>query len=53
MMDSFSYILRFNSFYRLSHLVPCFRPTSDDVVYITVMTSNVNKSLSKSKEMYF
>ena len=38
----FSCIHRLNSFYRLSHLVPCLRPTSDDVVHITEMTSNVN-----------
>ena len=53
LMDSFSYIPRLglNSFYRKSNLVPCFN--SDDVVFITDMTSNVNKSLSKSKEMQF
>ena len=43
MMDSFSYILRLKSC--KSNFFPCFRLTSDDVVDITEMTSNVNKSV--------
>ena len=50
MMDSFSYILRLNYFYRLRHLVPCF--TTSDIVYTAEMTSNVNKSLSQSIESF-
>ena len=40
MIDSFAYILYFNSFYQYCHRVPYF--TSGDVVYITVITSPGN-----------